>query len=474
MLGTNEHPGIMFHAIQDLVAGVTRPCNFEYKMRMWYVEVYNEFLNDLLHPGKDNRIELREDPVKGVSVAGAKEVMVTSINDIMELLTFGNKNRTKESTWANATSSRSHAILQVIVERKDKVESVSSEVAIAKLTLIDLAGSERAAVTKNRGIRLLEGANINRSLLALANCINALAEHQMHPGKGLHIPYRDSKLTRLLKETLGGKCRTVMIANISSSEHSYEDTLNTLKYADRAKQIKTVVSRNVLNVQTHINNYQQVITQLKGQVTELRDQLADVKHVRSSEGHVASAKQATEPKKEELKMYYPSEKIKQLEYTLKVQFEREVKVKKKILETEQENQSLGFKLFGAQLRLGKGDNVSGAAAKEAETIKRNIEGNNRKIKAYFQALQEAEDAREALLANIKQKMLMNSLDHEAFKFLLQNQAYGAMQVDYDRNNAYAMYQLKQRDNYIEYLKSVLKDKYTPEIKPCVGPRETAA
>jgi kinesin family protein 18/19 len=146
--------------------------------------------------------------------------------------------RTKERTDANEASSRSHAVLQITVEHKDKAHGINAEINIAKLSLIDLAGSERASNTNNRGIRLVEGANINKSLLALGNCINALCEQtKMGPNamKNQHIPYRDSKLTRLLKDSLGGNCRTVMIANISPAFTAYEDTLNTLKYADRAK-----------------------------------------------------------------------------------------------------------------------------------------------------------------------------------------------------------------------------------------------
>lgn len=136
-----------------------------------------------------------------------------------------------------------------------------------------MAGSERASNTNNRGMRLVEGANINRSLLALGNCINALCEQtKMGPvaARNQHIPYRDSKLTRLLKDSLGGNCRTVMIANISPAFSAYEDTLNTLKYADRAKQIKTIVKRNVLNVEFHISNYTKIINQLREEILNLR------------------------------------------------------------------------------------------------------------------------------------------------------------------------------------------------------------
>jgi kinesin family protein 18/19 len=204
----------------------------------------------------------------------------------MGLLRRGNRNRTQESTAANKESSRSHAVLQVVVEQRDRAPEtgaivsenadetadvpVMATVRIGKLSLIDLAGSERAAATQNRGARMIEGANINRSLLALGNCINALGEKG---GRGTFVPYRDSKLTRLLKDSLGGNCRTVMIANISPSVGSFEETLNTLKYANRAKNIKTNLSRNVLSVSYHVSEYVNLIAGLKQQISKLRLQM---------------------------------------------------------------------------------------------------------------------------------------------------------------------------------------------------------
>jgi kinesin family protein 18/19 len=129
----------------------------------------------------------------------------------MNLLMMGNKRRTTEATNANQTSSRSHAVFQITVIKTPRTKNTSVETLIGKLSLIDLAGSERGTATENRGIRLMEGAKINRSLLALANCINALGDKNK---KGFFVPYRDSKLTRLLKDSLGGNCKTVMIANI--------------------------------------------------------------------------------------------------------------------------------------------------------------------------------------------------------------------------------------------------------------------
>jgi len=174
-----------------------------------------------------------------------------------------------EPTGANVVSSRSHAVLQVTVERKDKHQGIQEEIAVSKLSLIDLAGSERASNTNNRGQRLIEGANINKSLLALGNCITLLSEKN-EKGGAKHIPYRDSKLTRLLKDSLGGNCRTVMITNVSPGVICFEDTHNTLKYANRAKNIKTAVTRNVLNVEHHMEKYTQIISDLKSENDHLK------------------------------------------------------------------------------------------------------------------------------------------------------------------------------------------------------------
>ena len=161
---------------------------------------------------------------------------------------------------------------RITVEHKDKDAGTEAEIRIGKLSLIDLAGSERASKTGHRGIRMIEGANINRSLLSLGNCINMLHENNSK-GSTNYIPYRDSKLTRLLKDSLGGNCRTVMIANIAPSHESYEDSHNTLKYANRAKNIKTTVVKNIHNVEYHVSKYTQIIASLKNEIHDLRSQL---------------------------------------------------------------------------------------------------------------------------------------------------------------------------------------------------------
>eukprot|EP00606_Chrysophyceae_sp_TOSAG23-5_P001504 GSChrysophyteH2.ASY1.ANO1.683.1 assembled CDS len=275
MIGTQENPGIMVRVMNDLFMLCSQNANtaaVKHKVVVSFLEVYNENIRDLLSTVADAEeyLDLREDPIKGPMVAGITEVEAKSGTEVMNLLHQGNAKRSQAATAANEVSSRSHAVLQVLVETRDRAPGVADNIKVGKLSLIDLAGSERAANTQNRGARLVEGANINRSLLALGNCINALGEKG---NKGNFVPYRDSKLTRLLKDSLGGNCRTVMIANISPAESSFEETLNTLKYANRAKNIKTEAKRNVLNVNYHISEYVELINNLRGEIKMLKDQM---------------------------------------------------------------------------------------------------------------------------------------------------------------------------------------------------------
>ncbi|KAJ2842646.1 tubulin-dependent ATPase kip3, partial [Coemansia erecta] len=191
----------------------------------------------------------------------------------MELMIHGNSNRTMSPTEANAVSSRSHAVMQVHVKQRPKAGGLQTDVTMATLSIIDLAGSERATVTRNNGARMREGANINRSLLALANCINALCDQRTKR----HIPYRDSKLTRLLKFSLGGNCRTVMITCVSPASTYFEETHNTLKYANRAKNIKTTVARNTKSTQVHLAQYQGRIREQSDEIKRLQREIAKLK-----------------------------------------------------------------------------------------------------------------------------------------------------------------------------------------------------
>uniref|UniRef100_A0A673K849 Kinesin-like protein n=1 Tax=Sinocyclocheilus rhinocerous TaxID=307959 RepID=A0A673K849_9TELE len=262
MLGSSDAPGVMFLTVKELFARMDLIKEDKvFNIAFSYLEVYNEQIRDLLT--NSGPLAVREDSSNGVVVQGLTLHQPKSAEHILEALDYGNRNRTQHPTDMNAMSSRSHAVFQIYLRQQDKTASLNPNVRVAKMSLIDLAGSERASATNAKGARLREGANINRSLLALGNVINTLANPKC---KKTHIPYRDSKLTRLLKDSLGGNCRTVMIANVSPSSLSYEDTHNTLKYANRAKEIKSTLRSNVMSLDSHIGQYAVICEKQKAEV----------------------------------------------------------------------------------------------------------------------------------------------------------------------------------------------------------------
>ncbi|XP_074705697.1 kinesin-like protein KIF18B [Strix aluco] len=269
MLGSDKSPGIMYLTMVELYKRIeARKEEKSCEVLVSYQEVYNEQIHDLLEP--KGPLAIREDPEKGVVVQGLSFHQPASAEQLLEMLANGNRNRTQHPTDANTTSSRSHAIFQIYVKQQDRTGGLTHDLQVAKMSLIDLAGSERASVANTKGERLREGANINRSLLALINVINALAETK---SKKSHIPYRDSKLTRLLKDSIGGNCRTIMIAAVSPSVLAYEDTYNTLKYASRAKEIKLSLKSNVTSSDSHVSNYAITCERLRAEVADLRAKL---------------------------------------------------------------------------------------------------------------------------------------------------------------------------------------------------------
>lgn len=346
-------PGVMVQTMEDLFREIqNRAGELTCKVSMQYLEVYNETIRDLLCPENSDSLkaglQLREDPVRGMVVGGLSEHLPTCAEEVLDLLQKGNANRSKHPTEANQESSRSHAVLQIMVEMENKTADTSTDVRTGKLSLIDLAGSERASMTKNRGARLKEGANINKSLLALGNCINALGQ-TVRAGKRPYVPYRDSKLTRLLKDSLGGNCRTVMIANVGPSSVSYEDTHNTLKYANRAKNIKTRVSRNVVNVKFHLAEYNRIIAEQRQEIENLKKKL--------SEQASFALPSVNEQKLEE------EARIDDLCDTLRqVQFER-IKNKRSIMVLEERNKENECRIIAKEekLRRWKAENTDPAA-----------------------------------------------------------------------------------------------------------------
>ncbi|KAL4962303.1 kinesin family protein [Aspergillus stella-maris] len=268
--GTPQQPGIIFLTMQELFERIEeRSGEKQTELSLSFLEIYNETIRDLLVPGgPKGGLSLREDSNKAVSVSGLSSHCPKSVQEVMDMIMKGNGNRTMSPTEANATSSRSHAVLQINIAQKDRNADIHEPHTMATFSIIDLAGSERASATKNRGDRLFEGANINKSLLALGSCINALCD----PRHRNHVPYRNSKLTRLLKFSLGGNCRTVMIVCVSPSSQHFDETQNTLRYANRAKNIQTKVTRNVFNVNRHVKDFLVKIDEQMALINELKAQ----------------------------------------------------------------------------------------------------------------------------------------------------------------------------------------------------------
>ncbi|NXG73574.1 KIF4 protein, partial [Baryphthengus martii] len=227
--------GVIPRVIKLLFKEKEQRQDWEFVLKVSYLEIYNEDILDLLCPSRERSapISIREDPKEGIKIVGLTEKKVSCEQDTVSCLEQGNDSRTVASTAMNSQSSRSHAIFTICIDQKKKNDKNSS--FRCKLHLVDLAGSERQKKTKAEGDRLKEGININKGLLSLGNVISALGDENK---KGGFVPYRDSKLTRLLQDSLGGNSHTLMIACVSPADSNLEETLNTLRYADRARKIK--------------------------------------------------------------------------------------------------------------------------------------------------------------------------------------------------------------------------------------------
>ncbi|XP_076582769.1 kinesin-like protein KIF1A isoform X12 [Chaetodon auriga] len=248
--------------------------SMSYSVEVSYMEIYCERVRDLLNPKNKGNLRVREHPLMGPYVEDLSKLAVTSYNDIQDLMDSGNKARTVAATNMNETSSRSHAVFNIIfTQKRHDAETDNTSEKVSKISLVDLAGSERADSTGAKGTRLKEGANINKSLTTLGKVISALAEVDSGSNKNKKkkkvesfIPYRDSVLTWLLRENLGGNSRTAMVAALSPADINYDETLSTLRYADRAKQIRC---NAVINEDP--NN--RLVRELKEEVSRLKDLL---------------------------------------------------------------------------------------------------------------------------------------------------------------------------------------------------------
>ncbi|KAG5213549.1 hypothetical protein JEQ12_009335 [Ovis aries] len=280
MMGTADQPGLIPRLCSGLFERTQKEENEEqsFKVEVSYMEIYNEKVRDLLDPkGSRQTLKVREHSVLGPYVDGLSKLAVTSYKDIESLMSEGNKSRTVAATNMNEESSRSHAVFKItLTHTLYDVKSGTSGEKVGKLSLVDLAGSERATKTGAAGDRLKEGSNINKSLTTLGLVISALADQGAGKSKNKFVPYRDSVLTWLLKDSLGGNSKTAMVATVSPAADNYDETLSTLRYADRAKHI---VNHAVVNEDPNAR----IIRDLREEVEKLREQLTKAEAMKSPE-----------------------------------------------------------------------------------------------------------------------------------------------------------------------------------------------
>uniref|UniRef100_A0A8D3CIA0 Kinesin motor domain-containing protein n=1 Tax=Scophthalmus maximus TaxID=52904 RepID=A0A8D3CIA0_SCOMX len=280
MMGSSEQPGLIPRLCSSLFGRtVQEACEGEsFTVEVSYMEIYNEKVRDLLDPkGNRQALRVREHNVFGPYVDGLSRLAVACYKDIESLMSEGNKSRTVAATNMNEESSRSHAVFNIILTHTlMDLKSGTSGEKVSKLSLVDLAGSERAAKTGAAGERLKEGSNINKSLSTLGLVISALADQGAGKNKSKFVPYRDSVLTWLLKDSLGGNSRTAMVATISPAADNYDETLSTLRYADRAKSI---INHAVVNEDPNAR----IIRELREEVVKLREQLTEAESLKAPE-----------------------------------------------------------------------------------------------------------------------------------------------------------------------------------------------
>ena len=261
MEGRSDPPhlrGVIPNSFTHIFDFVSSAPDKQFLVRASYLEIYNEEIRDLLSKDPKNSLELKENIDTGVYVKDLTSFVVKNVTEIDHVMQAGKKNRSVGATLMNQTSSRSHSIFTIVVEC---CESGGEHIRVGKLNLVDLAGSERQSKTGATGDRLKEATKINLSLAALGNVISALVD-----GKSSHIPYRDSKLTRLLQNSLGGNAKTVMCANAGPADYNYDETLSTLRYANRAKNIKNKPKINEDPKDAMLREYQEEIKRLKEQL----------------------------------------------------------------------------------------------------------------------------------------------------------------------------------------------------------------
>ncbi|CAM6061067.1 unnamed protein product [Sphagnum tenellum] len=315
MRGSPQEPGIIPLAVHEVFRNIQAVKTREFLLRVSYMEIYNEEINDLLAP-EAQKLQIHENVERGIYVAGLREEIVVSPEQVLELMEFGENHRHVGETNMNVYSSRSHTIFRMVIESRDRSQDdpcgnnslqVSDAVRVSVLNLVDLAGSERVAKSGAEGARLKEGTHINKSLMTLGTVINKLSEGIQKQGG--HVPYRDSKLTRILQPALGGNAKTAIICNVTPALVHTDETKGTLYFASRANRVTNCAQVNEIMTDAALLKRQ------KKEIEELRTKLQEShsEHWEEEILHLRNALLKTELDRERMALELQEEKKAQAE-----------------------------------------------------------------------------------------------------------------------------------------------------------------
>lgn len=422
MMGTPEQPGLIPRTCEDLFERIegNESANVSYSVRVSYFEVYNEHVRDLFQPRTDppSYLKIRESPTEGPYVKDLTEIQVKSYSEILKYMRMGDSSRTVASTKMNDTSSRSHAVFTIMLKQihHDYRTDETTE-RLARIRLVDLAGSERAKATEATGQRLREGGNINKSLTTLGRVIAALADPKaQRSGRQARrdiVPFRDSILTWLLKDSLGGNSKTAMIACIAPSD--YDETLSTLRYADQAKRIRLQATVN----QDHVSSAEK-----DQQIEEMAETIRSLRWTLNQQQQEASKPLALVVKEQELQVDRMREYTSKYEGMLMVMEEKLAISESKVRQLEVQNEAMDVHLklvleeLRNPIRVPKVEDVVAEVTREAtpEMVFEDEESDS------YESEEEEDDPEhvelqgewEALLSDLHMHKQRLKADHDAF------------------------------------------------------------
>ena len=364
-------------------------------VRVSYLEIYNEEVQDLLGKDQQARLEVKERPDVGVYVKDLSTAIVNNADDMDKIMTLGNKNRSVGATMMNAQSSRSHAIFTTTIECAEKGADKQTMFRVGKLHLVDLAGSERQSKTGASGQRLKEATKINLSLSTLGNVISALVD-----GKSTHVPYRNSKLTRLLQDSLGGNSKTLMFANVGPADYNYDETISTLRYANRAKSIKNKAKINEDPKDALMKQYQKEIEELK---RLLEDGSEDITATEDEDGEASEGEHdednEAEKQKDELNGNVEEGQQQSKTKSIKVKSKEKTNKKKVVTRSAAEVLEIKTKIEEEKKRLLEEKDM-------AEGERRKLAGDLAEHEAALATAQAEQDAIKQKLINLEKKIIV--------------------------------------------------------------------